>query len=359
MNHWLSRSFLGAGALLAALLLSPEAAAQSFEFNIDEDVAQSIGLDAASIENDVQASASDQFQLIDQGSFLRAMANASAVAVHGLGVDYASNPKRFVVGAGLGTGVSGGDFALSRGGEEGLPSVGAGFQVSLMGGLNLGLFTGDDDSFLNRVTVYGNGLAAPLSTGAYNGSVYNFGAHAQLALVTPKDAKVAGWGGLALTTGFTNSTYALGLAEEIPITVNLEGQEVTWKAAGTYEVVASASQIPLELSTNVHLLKVVSLFGGGGVDIGLNSNASSEGAINGPINTTNPNSGEDVQLGTAKISISEAADGSAFSPRFFGGVQLNVLKFRLYGQLNYAMTESEGDSMYDSYGGNFGIRFAL
>ncbi len=354
MNHCLS---LGVAALAAALF-SPEAAAQSFEFSIDEAAAQSVGLDAQAIEADVQASASDQFQLIDQGSFLRAMANASAVAVHGLGVDYASNPKRFVVGGGLGTGISGGDFALTRGGEEGLPSVGAGFQLSLMGGINLGMFAGKD-SVLSRVTLYGNGLAAPLSTGAFAGSVYNYGAHAQLALITPKDIKVVGWGGLALTTGYTNSTYTLGLAEELPITVSQGGLDLTWKAAGSYDVVVSARQIPVELSTNVQLLQVVSLFGGGGVDIGLGSTASSEGSVNGPINTTNPQSGEDLQLGTAKITISDSAEGSAFSPRVFAGAQLNVLKFRLYGQLNYAMTESPDEGMYNSYGGNFGLRFAL
>jgi hypothetical protein len=42
----------------------------------------------------------------------------------------------------------------------------------------------------------------------------------------------------------------------------------------------------------------------------------------------------------------------AYAPRLFGGAQLNVLFFKVYGQLNVGLTD-------ESFGGHLGVRVAI
>jgi hypothetical protein len=339
-------------AALLALATSGEARAQSLDLNIDPGAAQSLGLDAQSLEADINNSVSNQLNLPDLDGFLKSMASAATIGSKGMGADYGSNFKRFIVGGSLGTGVSGTSASFTRE-EEGLPSAGFAFQLSAMAGLNLGVFT-KDDNFLDRVKIYGHFMALDnLETGSFTAGLRNFGAMVQVNAVQPKDAKVVGWGGLAVTTGFTQSRYALLLEKDLPLSTSVEGygSEIFWNAAGDYGLTASVNTIPLELSTNVHLLKVFSLFGGAGADINMGG-STVDAVLQGPIETEDPDSGDTVSLGTASLSLTQTGDAPGFSERLFVGAQLNVVKFRLYGVINSSPST-------ESFGGNFGLRFAL
>ena len=290
----------------------------------------------------------DALKLGTLEEFLRQMANANAIATRGMGVDYASNFKRFVVGAGIGTGVNGVGASLTRG-DSGLPEGGFAFQMTVMGGLNLGMFNKADDSFADRVAVFGNGLimVAPESDG-FGGTTKNMGAHIQIKPVLPKGNKVVGWGGLAFTTGYEFSSFRMVLKESIPIDAPVGDYEMTWKADGEFAIESHTSTIPLELSTNLKLL-VVSPFVGGAFDINFINSSFADGDLSGPL-TADVN-GETVDVGTANLVVHMIdpetgghgeVSGTMMTPRFFGGLQANILFLKLYGQVNVSLDESFG-----------------
>jgi len=342
-------------ALTGLALTAPGLAwGQDLELTIDQDVADAFGIDVSQMETELEAQTSEALNLVDPQAFMDSMANAGGIAAKGMGVDYASNPKMFVVGGGVGASTHAGGFSFGRGDEE-LPENGFATMVSLMAGVNLGLFNGPgDDGALDRFVVYVNGMALDLpSDREFGGSMNNVGAHVQAKLVKGKNAKVVEWGGLDLTTGFEHSTYVLALSDELPITgsVPVDGSardaEVTWTAEGTYDMKASTNSIPLEVSTNVRAL-ILSLYFGGAVDVHLaKSVATAE--LDGPLEARLR--GTKDTLGTAKLTVDFDGAGDPFVPRGFVGTQLNLTVLKLYAHLNAGAN--------GTLGGHMGVRVAM
>jgi hypothetical protein len=92
---------------LMGLLCGSEAAAQELVVETNDN-AQQLGIDSAALSAEMSSAISSEMHLEEQEDFLGWMANANAMAIKGMGVDYASNPNKFVVGAGIGTGVTAG-----------------------------------------------------------------------------------------------------------------------------------------------------------------------------------------------------------------------------------------------------------
>ncbi len=336
-----NRSLLLLSVSTLAIVGAPAHAA-SVTINFDESLTSQLGLDADAMRNDLAGEVDGQLNLGDQATYLTQMANAANMSTKGLGVDYASNPKRFVIGGGLGTAVNGGGAGFGKG-DGIMPQNGFAFQASIMAGLNLGIAS-DDDSFARRITIYGNWMAAEGEQEPFSGSFNNLGAHLQFSLIKPVDAKALEWGGIAFTTGYEKSDYRLTLSQGLP----LDSGDITWDADGQYDITADTSSIPLELSTNVRVL-LFSIYGGGGMDVNLGSAASSVISLAGPINTEL--AGDSTQIGTALVEVGERGKTNGYTPRFFGGVQLNVMFVKVYGHLNVGLDES--------FGGHLGARIAL
>ena len=117
------------------------AMAQQVTVTVDPEVAQQVGIDPTEVQQQVSERISGAFRLPDQTEFLRQMADANAMASKGMGVDYATNPQRFVVGASFGSAVNGVGATFLRGTDT-LPEGGFSVQLSAMGALNLGLQIG-------------------------------------------------------------------------------------------------------------------------------------------------------------------------------------------------------------------------
>src|SRR5262245_10397033 len=170
--------------LLGALLVARDASAQTVVFDIDEDRAQSLGLDARGIETNLTDETSVELNLVDPDGYLARFARAAAIAAKGMGVDYASHPKKFVVGASVGTAVSGIPLAFERDEDE-LPESGFAFMTSIHAGLNLGSFDAREQ-VIDRFTIYGSGMGfhAP-SDFAFQATMYNLGLHVQIDAIRP------------------------------------------------------------------------------------------------------------------------------------------------------------------------------
>ena len=338
--HSRSPSWGAAWRTLAALpvaavgLLGTSAAAQDLQIVITDP-----NTDRAVVEQALGPTVTDQLKLEDQTAFLEQMAAATALSARGLGVDYASSPQKFVVGGGVGSALNGSGAGFGYG-DGLLPQGGFAFQAAVMAGFNLGAFLPDDHA-LRRFVIYGHGMGAGGGREPFSARAVNGGGHVQVQLLKVRDSGSAGWGGIALTTGFDHTAYTLELEQAVPI----ETTETTWSADGAYEVRAVTNSIPLELSTNMRA-GFFTVFGGGGVDFLVSGTGESDIDLSGDL--TNP-AGQTI--GQALVSWSDATDVSGVTPRAFGGIQLNIFMVKLYGQLNIAMPEG--------FGGHFGARVAL
>ena len=129
------------------LSLASVALAQDVVVNVDPNVADKLGIDGTAAESNLSGAIDENLNINSQQDFLEAMANAAAMSSKGMGVDYASNIKRFMFGVSFGSAVNSAGFQFGRGGRE-LPEGGFALQMAVMGGINLGM--GRDKGFLSR-----------------------------------------------------------------------------------------------------------------------------------------------------------------------------------------------------------------
>jgi hypothetical protein len=169
--------------------------------------------------------------------------------------------------------------------------------------------------------------------------MYNVGAHLQLSLGGPVElSPLFEWGGIAITSGYELSSYKLSLAQELPLEQEIDGAQVKWTANGTYDLGATASTIPVELSTNLRIA-LVTPYVGGGFDFNV-ADAASNASLSGPIDASA--AGVTERLGSAAVTIAGAGAADPQVGRVFGGVQLNLSVLKIYGQLNYGLNQTYG-----------------
>jgi hypothetical protein len=275
------------------------------------------------------------------------MANATAISARGMGVDYGLDVEKFVAGVGLGSGIAYSGSLLGRDDEEVVPEGGFSAQLSFMAGICPGGFV-PEENFLDRVRFFLHAMVFDMpSQHTLTGSLQNFGGSIQLQLVNGVDFKVGAWNGLALTGGYDATLFRLKLEKDLPIDTTVDGTEIGWDATGSYEIDATTSGIPLEVSTAFRVL-VITVFAGAGYDF-VTATADHTAALEGPVEATR--SGQDASLGTATVSLEGEGEGDRQLFRGFGGAEVRIFAIKLYGQLNVANN--------DTVGGHVGVRFAM
>ncbi|MFC1609404.1 hypothetical protein ACFL6C_00460 [Myxococcota bacterium] len=297
-------------------------------------LANALGLAMADLEALMEAELEKAFNLLEPGEYVRALADAQAFSNKGLGVDYASNPTLFVAGLA-------GNFAMALG-DEGLgeyyserPVVGASPNISIMAGLNLDMFGFD------WLTLYGNFFTQASKVDEISGNLLNYGFHAQVKFFRPDgDATdlLFQWGGLDITTGYEYSRLKMELEKELDTPFPLEGSsgvstDAMYGGTGTYQITTTASTIPLELTTNLRLLYVATLFLGVGYDLQFGS-GKMEVDLDGTLTADNPIDGSEVELGTAQVVVTQDAKPSQGQFRLLLGLQINISVLKLFVQLN-------------------------
>ena len=328
---------------LAAWALIGAAQAQEIQIQIDQSVADQHGIDSDQVSSEISSTIDGQLNITEQLTFLDAMANAAALSTRGMGVDYASNPKRAVFGMSVGSAVNAAGVTFSRGEQELPEDGGFSFQLSAMAGINLGM--GREDAALSRVRLYANGMVMDTGGDIFDAKLLNYGAHLQVQLIKDRQGAGLEWGGLALTTGYQAAGYTLELKRELPVTTEFSGQSIDWDATGTYTISSTTDSIPIELSTNLRVL-IFTVYGGGGIDWNQGSASSSIG-LSGPLEI---GSGSQ-QLGTAAVTLSEEGLPDNVVPRIFVGTQANIALVKVYGHINVGLNSS--------FGGHTGLRFVL
>lgn len=346
---------------LAALLLPSAAGAQTLELTLNQQAVDA-GLDEQAIEQSLNSAIGEALKLGSQDQhdqFIDSMVEAAAISAKGMGVDYASNIEKVVVGGSISSGVHEAGFSFNRGGDL-LPKGGFGAQISLMAGINVGMGgKGDDRNALDRVRLYVNGMAMRLpSDRSFGGQMANLGGHLQLKLVEGNpEAKILQWGGLDLTSGFEYSAYSFDLRKEVPIDAPLGGGSgsATWNATGTYNINSDVMSVPLELSTNLRVL-VFTTYLGGALDYNMGT-GSSVADMAGPIDgrvLAPDGSTFDGNLGSARVTANAFGESIPTTFRMFLGAQVNVMVLKAFGHLNVS---PQPDAM--AVGGHVGFRVAM
>ncbi|MCP4809201.1 MAG: hypothetical protein GY913_12700 [Proteobacteria bacterium] len=317
--------------------------AQDITVDIDQDKADAAGIDPTEFENELAATIESELRLGDQSAYLEQMARAALLSSKGMGVDYATNPQKFVIGGSVGSAVNASGARFGKGGDT-LPTGGFAFQASGIAGLNLGAFA-EEDSFARRFLVYGNGMVLETNGEPFAGDLLNYGGHIQFKIIKSRNEAMAEWGGLDLTAGYEYSAYTLSATKGLPI----ESSGTTWDATGTYTITSTTWSVPVELSTNIRVA-FWTLFGGVAYDAYQNGSASSTIGLDGDITTKVQ--GQSMRLGSAGVTYGESAALPEFGlPRAFVGTQINIFPVKIYGHMNMALDEG--------FGGHAGVRVAL
>lgn len=292
--------------------------------------------------------------------FLKGMANANAYATKGMGVDYASNPNKFVLGVGPSVALN-----LQSGGlsdiqnqiqidtNSGLPPLGAAIQPTVLLGINgsvlgigkLGPFEG------KRLNLFLNGGYFGMEVGTdptVDFSMFNLGAHLQYKLIANEKKETSllfHWGGLDFSTGVTYASSSLGFStsidesNDVPVEGTSESVTLSWNGTYNVSVEAWSLGIPIEMSTNIRLLYLLTLFLGVGTDLNIGS-AGITGTGSAPISAsfTGAFSGTNLFSGDGVLDLSgrDSQSPSFTALRGFFGFQINLWAIKALAQLGAA-----------------------
>jgi hypothetical protein len=290
---------------------------------------------------------------------MEGMANSSVMAGKGIGSDYASNMDVILIGAGVGVGAD-----LEKNKEADTDMSGLGVQGGLVIGTNLGWM--DTQKILgletNKLNLYFNFLAfntdQDLGDTKAKIDMTSFGVHASYDWIKGNNSKLWGWGGVKVHTGYeynkTKLRFDSSIEEDISVTESGGTYAANLRANPFATIDASSHSIPIEISSSVRFLYLLSLYGGLGMDYNIGS-AEGKGDLNSGGSTPVTCSGTCPGGSTAgtietTANIDGKADVSPFLFRGFAGLQVHLPYVVIFGQVDKALGN-------DLVGATAGLRF--
>jgi hypothetical protein len=321
------------------VLLITSAQAQIFKLNASGSLASNatVVAELQKIQNEINA---DLPANTNMDRFMTGMANSSVYSGKGVATDYVTDFSLFTVGLGVGVGAD-----MEKDSTTDSDFSGLGFQGALQFGLNMGILPVEKIGKIEmeRLNLMFNMMKydyEDTAGGIDNAGIKSFGVMASYKWKDGKGTRAAGWGGVKLHTGYQYNSIDFNFSQALneAFNVNLGGGvnpqgTITGKPSAGLEV--ATHSIPLEISTDVRFLYILSLYGGLGVDyswgeakakVGLNANSVDlcAGVVCG---------GDSLSISpTANINGNGKAD--AFGSRAFLGLQVNVPFVRIYVQGN-------------------------
>lgn len=290
---------------------------------------------------------------------MEGIAGSSVMAGKGIGSDYASNMEVFLIGGGVGVGAD-----LEKNKEAKTDLSGAAAAVGVIVGTNLTWM--DTQKILgletNRLNVYMNFLTYDYEYDKKQTTadiaLKSYGIHFSYDWIKGSGSKLLGWGGVKLHTGYEYNNMQVRathrITESLNTTQGAETYSSSISAIPIANIDATSHSIPLEISSSVQLLYVLSLYGGLGLDYNVAS-AKGNGDLNSgdsDVNCTNGVCGGGMSVGTisAEANINGTGEADPFFFRGFAGVQINLPFIRIFGQVD----KSFGNELI---GGTAGVRF--
>lgn len=310
-----------------------------------------------SVENDINKDlpASSPKRLME------GMANSQALAGKGLSTDYITHFSTFTVGAGLGLAAD-----LEKDKKMDSDISGIGVQGSVQVGLNMatlmnGKWMGLDPRRMTMMlnffkynahrTADDNDITAGMSS---------FGVSGTYKWIDGNGTRLFGWDGVRLHTGYQYSALDLKVKSTINQDVDetaSTNEHITGTVTGTpsVKVDSSTHSIPLEISSGVNFLYILSFYAGLGTDLNMGS-AKGKGdlhAKNSNLNCTGGacGGGQVVTVSTT-ADINETGKVNPLFLRGFAGFQVNLPYTRIYVHANNVF----GTKLYSAAAG---LRFAF
>lgn len=278
---------------------------------------------------------------------MEGMANSSVLAGKGIGSDYASNMEVLLIGAGVGLGVD-----MEKDDTTDSDISGAGIAPGVIVGANLGFLPTSKILGLEpkRLNMYLNFMSyGHEQTFGENGSETDvdldmtaLGVHFRYDWIRPRGNKLLGWGGVKLHFGYEYNKTDLVFKSQIDeavVATGPTGETINDRIQGSPRatILVNTHSIPLEISTDVQLLYVLSLYGGLGADFNFGQ-AKGNGSLNsGPQTVTCTNgacgAGTDITV-TPEANVDATGKVTPFTTRGFAGLQVNLPFVRIFGQVD-------------------------
>lgn len=321
-------------------LLSRAAAAGEIDIQIEPGAGANFAAQAGVPFEQIQSVLKTELEALYRASgarqYVQAFGDAQAFSNKGLGADYASNPKSFIIGLAANVSANTDEAYVSKDNNRRPPVDGIGANFSVMAGTNLHW------AGLRPLTIYGNYFSSNGAYKQFEGKNTNFGFHAQVKLfenVHERDRSVSfSWGGIDVTSGIEYGRLALNLTDtlknEIPLTSDKDGPAVEATSQGVFRADMRVWSVPVEVTTNVRLFYLLSLYGGVGFDWQFGGSNKLTMNLDSDLLGTAPGVTDKVDIGKAKITATEDVAPSAGKLRALVGVQANLAFLRLFTHLN-------------------------
>ena len=382
-----SRCWLAALACAATLAAAATARADGFVFEVDDAtiipgsgdaiIAQQLpALSGLGFGTDLEAQLQPQLTTLVQSlkadvearlaplnfsPYLKATANASALSAKAAPVDHATAFRIFSLSLGAGAGISGlGDLVslkhpstISTHIENGTaPRFGVAPEASALLGIHLGAFHLPKYKYFdfNRVEVYVNIFRLRLGGGSKSWAVgaSNYGAHAKYQILLGRALAPHGlvrWHGLNVITGLSYTGQSLQFHTNLASstqsqTMTYQGQQLTTTAtySGSAQLRANMSNftIPLEAATSLELVRVLTVYGGAGLDFNI-GRASLGATATAPVNVSvagpQGGAGTVVSRPTPRLNYALVRRPDPVDIRGFLGLQLGYAVASVFAQI--------------------------
>jgi hypothetical protein len=296
-----------------------------------EALASQLGVTSQDLASRIQTRVNDAYGATNVDGFLRSFADATAFAMRGLGVDYASDPQSLILGVGINFAVAASDQINS----DERPTAGLAANIAFMAGYNLA------SQGAPRWTLFANGFYREASTDSLEGGLTSVGLHAQYRLLDPQvddsaATKLLRWGGIDITGGLEFTRWSLGIEDTIETDFTVEGSSgsagVVLTSTGRFDLTSTATSIPIEITTSLRIALLLSIYVGGGIDFTAGT-GKLDANLDGTMRTT-----DDRDIGTTTITGGGDNSASPIAARVLAGAQLNLWKLKVYAQVNASAT---------------------
>jgi len=327
--------------LVTTLLLLPTLVqAQIFRLQRTNDMGAAVNavFDAEILK--IQNKINQDLPAAEPKRLMEGMANSQAAAGKGSATDYITHFETVAIGAGVGLGAD-----LEKNKEFDSDLSGAGVMGSVQLGLNMAAFA--DNTFLGmdpkRLTVMANFFKFDLDRDFDDNNVkadlISFGFNGSYKWIDGNGNRLFGWDGVRLHSGYQYSSTKLNFKSSINETIdeNLGGTQVesTITANPTATIESTSHSIPLEISSGVNFLWVMSFYGGVGTDINFGQ-AQGKGDLNSadsPVTCNGAACGGGVSV-RSSADINEKGRVNPLFLRGFAGLQLNLPYVRVFAHAN-------------------------
>ena len=337
-------------ALLFFLFCSHESRAQVFRLTVtDYDGLDSINAVKIFIDSEVKKVEDDineKFPNAAPHRLLQGMADSNVIAAKGVGTDYTSLMKVYLVGASVGAGADldpDNHTESDTSGYAAAPALTIGMNMGAMGMRDILDMDSDKlNMYINAMsTKYVHTLADDSNDRTLVGlDMTSVGVHFRYQVYDPGDRHPR-WGGFKLTWGYeynySDYTYETRLDKVIDI---IGDQEILrGRLTGTPKAIIKVRthSFPLAISTDYQLLSFFNVYGGTGMDFNIGQ-ARGTAEANGnvaPVLCTGGSCGpgRTIQL-QAQANLDSAALVTPVTVRAFAGFQLNISHFSWFTQVD-------------------------